>query len=277
MTDTHTIKLLHVAMDVADGGSRERVDIVRPEGSSTCVVSRTQADGRVVTSSLPFKGLDHYRDEGFEVTFEKIDWYVENAIMGQLREEGLTGNFVWVSDEATIGKLYWYVVEGVGNFLDGVSDMLRRDRSRPASSHDAEVMKADFDNPLRHTKEKWGLVEKPRRIKLVTSHKNAAPLTKRWESFGWKVVELDPEIWWSEVSKPVGRPRIHPEGTTAADRAKVSNEELKRSGGARRTFALSKEALDALALIRSVGGDANDTAAVERVLKDVARDINLSY
>ena len=272
MTATTPINLLHVALDHC----KERYDILRLESSDTCLEIFKEADGRIVSNWRPFKGLDPYRDGNFEVTFEDIDPFVKGVIERELREKGITGEYAIGSDTESIGKLYWYVVEGMGNFEDGVVDMLRRDRSRPASQHDAELIRASFDHPLRVRKED-GYVEAPRRIKLVTAQKQGSPLTKRWESFGWKVVELDPEIWWAEVSRPVGRPRRHPEGTTAADRARVSNEELRRSGGARRTFALSKDALDALALIRTVGGDANDTAAVERVLKDVARDINQSY
>jgi len=265
-------KLFHVALD----GDECRIDIIRPGGGIQALVLTKYKHG-IDSYWTEFKGLDPFFDMNLQVTFEAMPDIVRQHMKIRLEQRGFPLNGEIVPDMEVIGKLYWYVVEGTGNFEDGVDDMLRRDRSRPASQHDAELMRAGFDHPLRRAVVNGKEREVARRIKLVTREKHGTPLTARWESFGWKVVELDPEIWWAEVSKPVGRPRHHPEGTTAADRAKISNEELRKSGGARRTFALSKEALDALALIRSVGGDPNDTAAVERVLKDVARSINLSY
>jgi hypothetical protein len=64
----------------------------------------------------------------------------------------------------------------------------------------------------------------------------------------------------------MGRKRIHPEGTTATDRADLSLKELVREGGARRTFRLSKEANAALkSLSKSLQSD-SDTAALEYAL-----------
>jgi hypothetical protein len=64
----------------------------------------------------------------------------------------------------------------------------------------------------------------------------------------------------------MGRKRIHPEGTTATDRAELSLKELVKEGGARRTFRLSKEANAALkALAKNLQSD-SDTAALEYAL-----------
>jgi hypothetical protein len=71
----------------------------------------------------------------------------------------------------------------------------------------------------------------------------------------------------------MGRKRIHPEGTTATDRAELSLKELVKEGGARRTFRLSKEANAALkTLARSLQSD-SDTAALEYALLLVAAQL----
>ncbi len=64
----------------------------------------------------------------------------------------------------------------------------------------------------------------------------------------------------------MGRKRIHPEGTTATDRAQLSLKELVKEGGARRTFRLSKEANAALKSLSKSLQSESDTAALEYAL-----------
>lgn len=66
----------------------------------------------------------------------------------------------------------------------------------------------------------------------------------------------------------MGRPRKHPEGATASDRAREALHRLKASGGARKTFDLSGEAIAALAAIRRSAGDKTDLGVIERVLRE---------
>lgn len=65
----------------------------------------------------------------------------------------------------------------------------------------------------------------------------------------------------------MARPRLHPVGTTASDRARAALARLEANGGARKTFALSARAVESLAIIRRFCGDATDTALVERILE----------
>jgi hypothetical protein len=67
------------------------------------------------------------------------------------------------------------------------------------------------------------------------------------------------------------RPRIHPEGSTAANRRIVSDARLKAAGGAIRQFRLSKPAIDAIAALRERWGLQNDTQTIERVLAEARK------
>jgi len=69
------------------------------------------------------------------------------------------------------------------------------------------------------------------------------------------------------------RPRKHPEGSTAADRKASSNKRLIEAGGAVKQFRLSRDAVEAIATIRKTGGLPSDTAAVERALAALVRNI----
>jgi hypothetical protein len=71
----------------------------------------------------------------------------------------------------------------------------------------------------------------------------------------------------------MGRKRIHPEGTTATDRAELSLKELVKDGGARRTFRLSKEANAALKTIAKHLQSDSDTAALEYALLLIAAQL----
>jgi hypothetical protein len=66
----------------------------------------------------------------------------------------------------------------------------------------------------------------------------------------------------------MGRPRTHPEGTTAADRDRASVAALVAAGGARRTFRFSPRAVESLAVIRKRCDDATDTAILERLIEE---------
>lgn len=72
------------------------------------------------------------------------------------------------------------------------------------------------------------------------------------------------------------RPRIHPIGQepTSTERVEASRQALAASGGARREFRLSSVAVAALATLRTAGGDASDSATVERVLTAAARRLS---
>ena len=63
-----------------------------------------------------------------------------------------------------------------------------------------------------------------------------------------------------------GRPRKHPEGTTAAERVTLSLEALKQAGGARKTFRLSPEAMRALKTLQKARRKATETEIVEAAL-----------
>jgi hypothetical protein len=65
----------------------------------------------------------------------------------------------------------------------------------------------------------------------------------------------------------MGRPRIHPVGTTATDRVAASTVALVAAGGARKTFRLSPEAHNAMLILMSVpDAPASETALIERLL-----------
>ncbi len=71
----------------------------------------------------------------------------------------------------------------------------------------------------------------------------------------------------------MGRPRIYPEGTSATQRVNASVAALKARGGARKTFRLSPEAVQALGEIQARTGEATETAVVERLLLEEARRV----
>lgn len=64
----------------------------------------------------------------------------------------------------------------------------------------------------------------------------------------------------------MGRPRVHPEGSTASDRVKAADEALRREGGKRLTIRLSGEAVRAIVLLRAEGGYLHDVEAIEAAL-----------
>jgi hypothetical protein len=64
----------------------------------------------------------------------------------------------------------------------------------------------------------------------------------------------------------MGRHRKFPLGSTATDRANASLKSLIASGGARRTFRLSKEANMALKAVAKAVGASNETSALEFAL-----------
>lgn len=72
----------------------------------------------------------------------------------------------------------------------------------------------------------------------------------------------------------MGRPRVHPEGTTAATRVAVSTAALRAKGGARKTFRLQADALLALEkLMATPDAPDSETKLVEQLLIKAARRV----
>ncbi|HEX7233944.1 MAG TPA: hypothetical protein VF243_01635 [Nitrosospira sp.] len=67
------------------------------------------------------------------------------------------------------------------------------------------------------------------------------------------------------------RPRKYPTGTPASVRVTASVHELKRRGGARKTWRLSPEAHDALKLILRLTQASTETSVIERLLMEEKR------
>lgn len=63
-----------------------------------------------------------------------------------------------------------------------------------------------------------------------------------------------------------GRPRKHPEGTTATQRVTMSLATLKQAGGARKTFRLGPAAMQALQTLKRSRRKATETEIVEAAL-----------
>lgn len=63
-----------------------------------------------------------------------------------------------------------------------------------------------------------------------------------------------------------GRPRKHPEGTTATERVAMSTQTLQAAGGARKTFRLGPEAMQALKALKRAHRKATETGIVEAAL-----------
>lgn len=65
----------------------------------------------------------------------------------------------------------------------------------------------------------------------------------------------------------MARPRVHKEGTTAAQRVAASTAALVEAGGARKTFRLSPSANEALKLLMQLpNAPDTETALIERIL-----------
>lgn len=156
----------------------------------------------------------------------------------------------------------YYVVEGRSEFPQ---DMLRRDSSKPVDEKDWKIINAEIGDDILLADEGGRKRLLKYRIKLATESK-FAPNTKRWESFGFRVVEVGPGLYGTVSEAAPGRPREHPEGSSSLDRAKLSDRLLKESGGVRRTIRLSAEALSAIEAIRAATGEASDTAVIERAV-----------
>ncbi|MDU7524600.1 MAG: hypothetical protein E7K72_25060 [Roseomonas mucosa] len=65
----------------------------------------------------------------------------------------------------------------------------------------------------------------------------------------------------------MARPRIHPPGTTAADRSRLARQRHVEVGSRQRVFVLPAEALEDLRLAREALGVPSDTAAVIEALR----------
>ena len=91
-----------------------------------------------------------------------------------------------------------YTVEGRWPFP---TDMLRRDGAKPASVYEAgliEGLSGDMGPDDRCAL---------RRIHLISEDVRGAPLTARWESFGWRVVECDDDLRLSVTAEKMRRTR----------------------------------------------------------------------
>lgn len=159
------------------------------------------------------------------------------------------------------GAEFQYVVEGVGLFP---LDMLRKDEAAPVGDDDRAVVDAASAEPGDEA------ARGRHRVKL-RSRARFAPVTDRWESFGWRVVEVSDGR--PHLSKPVGgRPRVHPEGTTPSGRARASLDALVANGGKRKIFRLSGDAVRGLGHLVEARGAASETEVVEAlILEDVRR------
>lgn len=71
-----------------------------------------------------------------------------------------------------------------------------------------------------------------------------------------------------------GRPRKHPEGTTATERVNISIATLKMAGGARKIFRLSPEAMKALKTLQQYRNGATETEIVESALIAAVNELN---
>lgn len=166
--------------------------------------------------------------------------------------------------EIALDKTYQYVVEGRGEFP---LDMLRRDNAVPVSAADRALVEATIENNAKLLEEgEGGRLLRRYRVTLQTDERSA-PLTKRWESFGFRVVEVGSNLF-GEVSEPLGRPRVHPSGTSGAERAAIADRKLEEAGGTRRTVRFSPAAVEALQVIRGRTGETSDTDVIERLLAE---------
>jgi hypothetical protein len=70
----------------------------------------------------------------------------------------------------------------------------------------------------------------------------------------------------TDATNKGGRPRKHPEGTTATERVTMSLAALKEAGGARKTFRLGPAAMQALQALKRSRRKATETEIVEAAL-----------
>lgn len=156
-------------------------------------------------------------------------------------------------------QMFEYVVEGVGAFP---MDMLRTDDAEPVGDADRAVVQALSTAD--------GAVTCARHRVRLRSRAPLAPVTERWESFGWRVIEVPDGR--GRLSKPVGgRPRVHPEGTTPSDRARVSLDALVATGGKRKIFRLSCQAVRGLTALVLARGASSEAEVVEGLILEDAR------
>lgn len=158
-----------------------------------------------------------------------------------------------------------YVVEGAGKFP---RDMLLRDQSVPVADADAAVVRASgaYSDLLPFDRDR----HRRNRVRLRCSGA-FSPDTARWESLGWRVVEV-PDGMEAFLSRPAGgRPRVHPEGTTPSARARASLDAFVAAGGRRKIFRLSQGAVRGLASLVCARNAASETEVVEGLIVDDIR------
>lgn len=71
----------------------------------------------------------------------------------------------------------------------------------------------------------------------------------------------------------MGRPRIHPADATATYRADLARQELKARGGARRTYALEPEDLQAIELVMRWVDYESETAMLRALIHAEAKRV----
>ncbi len=69
----------------------------------------------------------------------------------------------------------------------------------------------------------------------------------------------------------MARPRLHPVGTTAAQRVKLSIERLVAQGGARKSIRLKPETNKTLADLKTQLGVRTETEVIEQAILQLAR------
>jgi hypothetical protein len=66
----------------------------------------------------------------------------------------------------------------------------------------------------------------------------------------------------------MSRPRTHPEGTTASDRKRMSEDTRIAGGARRRHWLLSQTTIDGLAAIQGRTGERSPVDVVERLVRE---------
>lgn len=140
-----------------------------------------------------------------------------------------------------------YIVQGRGEFP---KDMLRRDQSTPATPADEALVDAESGSDLL---EEGGDSKLLRRYEVtLQTESRTAPATKRWESFGFKVLAVSPGL--------LGEPS---EGVPPRTIAAAPNAALPQ-----RRRGMSAEASEALDAIRAHTGEDSDMVVIERLLAE---------
>lgn len=168
-----------------------------------------------------------------------------------------------------LGEEHTFVVEGRGEFPE---DMLRRDGARPATPEDEFMIKARLGDPGDPLEENGHL--KRYRVTLVTNER-FAPMTARWESFQWRVVEArDPDM----ISKPrVGRRPKGERPMTLAERQARHREGMRRRAEAADVVPVVATALErALPYLERAKARSANPSAIDADIAAITEAIDLA-